>query len=121
MPALDHIIAAQDRLYERHGVAASWTPAGAEAVPCLALLLGGDIAAALHERGAQMNFEVRQLKVRVRELACVSSTTPLKGDAVTVGQDADTPSDQQVSFVLADDPRQEDPRRLEWTFDLAEG
>lgn len=114
MAYLDSLLAAQDALYARMGVAASWTPAGGVLVACTALQGAGDQAMAMRGVIGRANVEVRTIRVRVRELAATApGVTPLQGDAVV------TPDG---NFLITGDPRHPDTdhRRLEWEFDLAD-
>jgi hypothetical protein len=110
---LDGLQAAQDALYARMGVAATWTPAGGGMVACTALLGGGDEPARFRNAVMELNAQARTIRVRVRELLLATTSAPLEGDAVT------TPDG---SFVITGDPRHPlgDHRRFEWEFDLAD-
>jgi len=117
--ALAAIIQGQDAVYANLGVAATWTPSGGEAVPCTALLEGGDDAAPIKGLTSPLIMGVTVIKVRVRELAAATELLPADGDLVSVGVDIDTPLDQQSPYLITGAPERMDPRRLEWTIALA--
>ena len=108
-----------DDVYGVAGVAASWTPAGQALIPCTALVLGGDEAARVHGLVGQPNMSSRTIKLRVSEIGI--DPAPLAEDVVTLGSDIATILADQAPFVITGDPRREDPRRLEWTIELADG
>jgi hypothetical protein len=117
MAHLDDVMAGQDALYETMGVAASWTPAGGTPVAFTGLVSGGDKTAQLHGVTVQLNMAARGLRARVRELAALApGRVPARGDAVQLLNDLGAVTD---TLVITDDPLREDPRRLEWTLDLA--
>ena len=113
------ITAGQDAVYANLGVAASWTPSGGDLVPCTALIEGGDDAAQFKGVTSQLVMAVTIIKVRARELAASTDVLPADGDVVTVGVDIATPLDQQSPYQITGAPERMDPRRLEWTIDLA--
>jgi hypothetical protein len=107
-----------DDVYGVAGVAASWTPAGQAQVLCTALVLGGDEAGRFRELVGQPNMSSRTIKLRVAEIGV--DPAPLGGDLVSLGSDTCTLLADQAPFVITGDPRREDPRRLEWTIELAD-
>lgn len=119
MASADDIQAMLDDVYGVAGVPARWTPSGGASVDFTALVLGGDQPARVHGLTAQLNLQPRSFRARVSELGTLApGVTPLDGDAVAQLDDG---GNIVASFVITGDPRQEDPRRLEWTFDLAQG
>jgi hypothetical protein len=116
LPAIE---AGQDAVYANLGVAATWTPAGGAAVACTALVFGGDKPGQIKGLVAQLNLQAVYVRVREREIGLAApGVTPLHGDQFSLGADVATPADQQTPYLISGDPRQEDPRRLEWTIEL---
>lgn len=107
-----------DDVYGVAGVACRWTPAGGAALSFTGLVGGGDQAARVGAMFGQVNFPGRMLKARYAELAALApGVTPLGGDAIAT---LDDDGNVTGSFLISGDPRREDPRRLEWTFELGD-
>lgn len=119
MSSADDIQAMLDDVYGVCGIPAQWTPAGGAPLTFTALVGGGDQVAQFHGLTAQMNVEPMFIKARVSELAALApGVVPADGDAVASLDDA---GNVVAIFVVTGQPRREDPRRMEWTMDLAEG
>ena len=119
MSSSDAIQAMLDDVYATSGVPIQWTPAGGAGVLLTGLLGGGDVVAQFHGAPMQMNMATRCVKIRVAELAVQApGLFPRAADAVAMMDDSGNGTE---SFVIAGDPRREDPRRLEWTLDLVGG
>jgi hypothetical protein len=118
MSSADDIQAMLDDVYGVAGIACRWTPAAGAAVAFTGLQLGGDEVARMRALVGGLNVQARTLKARVSELGV--NSVPHEGDAVAF-LDGCTPPNVIASFVITGAPRREDPRRLEWTMELANG
>ena len=119
MSSADDIQAMLDDVYGVAGVPATWTPAGGAAVGFTAMLGGGDQVGQFQSGGLAMNFAAVQIKARAAELAALApGAQPAQGDAIALLDDAGATI---AAYIVTAPPLRADPRRLEWTFDLAEG
>ncbi len=116
MPALDAIRAMQAAVYAEHGVGVVWTPAGGAPVPLTGLVDHGDRTGDVQGVGSFVT-PVASIRVRVAEVVANAPTgvLPLEGDAIEI----DDPAGPAVSYLIGGAPERQDPRRLEFTLELA--
>lgn len=119
MSSADDIQAMLDDIYGVAGIPCRWTPAGGAAVDFTGLVGGGDEAAAFQGFTGAVNIAVRTIKARSAELLALAPgvTKPLQGDRIDL---LDATGAVTASVVINGDPRQADPRRLEWTLSLGD-
>jgi hypothetical protein len=118
MSSAGDIQAMLDDVYGVAGIPCQWTPAGGAALVFTALELGGDQVAQMRGMVGSLNVSARILKARTAELATLApGVAPLRDDAIALLDDNGAVT---ASFLVTGDPRQEDPRRLEWTLELAD-